>query len=233
MARVRSKNDIVKFKSIGWKSTSSAFRKMFVHTKTLPFSATDCPKLVIAHIKHPRELTEEVLQEIGSLQDAGILVMNETPVIRGVNDDPFVLAALLKQARLAGIMSLCFIVDPPSADNRSLPLASVYQLVEEASAKTPEFGERARLYLNHSSGQIEILAIEDGKAYLKYRHTGVGIRNKLMIVDCPDYTEWLDDLSLNEQRNQSITIGDEDSEDDRMSLPPGIIPNQYFLDMSD
>jgi hypothetical protein len=234
MAKVRSKNDVVKFKSIGWKNPSSAYRKMVVHTRTLPYSTTDCPKLVVSHIRHPRELTEEVLQELRDFQDAGIFVMNQTPIIRGVNDDPFVLAELLKQARENGMISVYFIVDRPSEDNRSLPLASVCRLVEEASARTPEFGETARLYLNHPTGQIEILAIEDGKAYLKYRQTDDGCRNKLMIVDCPDYADWIDDRMLHgQQRNQAIMMDDEDSEDDLMSLPPGSIANQYFIDMSD
>ena len=43
-----------------------------------------------------------------------------------------------------------------------------YHIVEEAKAGTSGLGKRVRLVMSHKSGKIEILAIQDGKAYLKY-----------------------------------------------------------------
>ena len=53
--------------------------------------------------------------------------------------------------------------------------------------------------MSHTSGKIEILAIENGKAYLKYHQSRDGDYGKLMILDCPPSASWFDDLPNNEQ----------------------------------
>jgi len=74
----------------------------------------------------------------------------------------------------------------------------VYELVEEAKARTSGLGKRVRLVMSHTSGKIEILAIEGGKAFLKYHQSREGQYGKLMILDCPPDAEWFDDLPGNE-----------------------------------
>jgi lysine 2,3-aminomutase len=48
------------------------------------------------HINHPRELTSSVLAALGRLADAGIVLLSQTVLLKGVNDDPEVLAALMR-----------------------------------------------------------------------------------------------------------------------------------------
>ena len=49
---------------------------------------------VMAHINHPREITEEARRGVReALHDAGAIVVNQTPVLRGINDDPACLAS--------------------------------------------------------------------------------------------------------------------------------------------
>jgi lysine 2,3-aminomutase len=52
------------------------------------------PVWVIVHCNHPRELSEDVLSALSRLVDAGIPVLNQAVLLRGVNDDPDTLAAL-------------------------------------------------------------------------------------------------------------------------------------------
>lgn len=75
-----------------------------------------------------------------------------------------------------------------------LPLKDVYRVVEEAKAKTSGLGKRVRLSMSHTSGKIEILAIEDGKAYLKYHQSRDNQYGRFMVLDCPDDAAWFDDL---------------------------------------
>ena len=51
---------------------------------------------VIVHANHPRELTEQVRQAVGRLVRAGIPVLSQSVLLRGVNDDPAVLEALFR-----------------------------------------------------------------------------------------------------------------------------------------
>jgi lysine 2,3-aminomutase len=48
------------------------------------------------HINHPRELTDPVRVALARLADAGIVLLSQTVLLKGVNDDPEVLAALFR-----------------------------------------------------------------------------------------------------------------------------------------
>lgn len=156
---------------------------------------------VMAHINHPREITEEARRGFQALHEAGVIVVNQTPVLRGINDDPDVLAELLDRLSWSGVTPYYFFVNRPVAGNRDfvLPLEKVYRLVEEAKARTSGLGKRVRLSMSHTSGKIEILAIENGKAYLKYHQSRDGQYGKFMVLDCPPEAAWFDDLPGSER----------------------------------
>ncbi|SDD69991.1 L-lysine 2,3-aminomutase [Paenibacillus sp. UNCCL117] len=156
---------------------------------------------VMAHINHPREITAEAKRGFEALHQAGAIVVNQTPVLRGINDDPVVLGELLDKLSWAGVTPYYFFINRPVAGNREfvLPLERVYRIVEEAKARTSGLGKRVRLSMSHSSGKIEILAIERGKAYLKYHQSREGDYGKFMMLDCPEDAAWFDDLPGSEQ----------------------------------
>jgi len=51
---------------------------------------------VVVHANHPRELTDAVPGAVGRLVRAGIPVLSQSVLLRGVNDDPAVLEALFR-----------------------------------------------------------------------------------------------------------------------------------------
>ena len=77
-----------------------------IHTRapiTAPHRVTDAlvsllkaraPVWVVVHCNHPRELSPAVLEALGRLVDAGIPVLNQAVLLREVNDDADILAAL-------------------------------------------------------------------------------------------------------------------------------------------
>lgn len=77
-----------------------------IHTRapiTAPERVTDAlvsglsarrPVWVIVHTNHPRELSEAVRGALARIVDAGVPVLNQSVLLRGVNDDPAVLAEL-------------------------------------------------------------------------------------------------------------------------------------------
>jgi len=156
---------------------------------------------IMAHVNHPREITPEARKAFQALHDAGAIVVNQTPVLKGINDDPDVLARLLDELSWAGVTPYYFFVNRPVRGNRDfvLTLEEVYRIVEEAKAKTSGLGKRVRLVMSHTSGKIEILAIENGKAYLKYHQSRDGEYGKFMVLDCPKDAAWFDDLPGNEK----------------------------------
>ena len=51
---------------------------------------------VALHANHPRELSEAARRACARLVDAGIVMVSQTVLLRGINDDPAVLAELMK-----------------------------------------------------------------------------------------------------------------------------------------
>lgn len=156
---------------------------------------------VMAHFNHPKEITQEAIRGIEALINSGVMVMNQTPVLRTINDDPDVLAELMEKLSQIGVHPYYFFINRPVAGNNDfvLPLKDVYRIVEEAKAKVAGLAKRVRLSMSHASGKIEILAIEDGKAYLKYHQSRDGNYGKFMVLDCPDDAAWFDDLPGSEK----------------------------------
>ncbi|WP_210365263.1 KamA family radical SAM protein [Bacillus sp. REN3] len=154
---------------------------------------------IMSHINHPKEITEEALKGFEALIKAGAIVLNQTPILKGINDDPEILAELLDKLTYIGVSPYYFFINRPVAGNHDfvLPLEKAYRIVEKAKAKTSGIGKRVRLVMSHSSGKIEIMAIENGKAYLKYHQSREGNYGQTMILDCPDDAAWFDDLPGN------------------------------------
>lgn len=72
---------------------------------TLPMRVTDelvralrpfHPLWVMTHFNHPKELTPEAIAAVTRLADGGFPVMNQTVLLRGVNDDAAVLESLFR-----------------------------------------------------------------------------------------------------------------------------------------
>lgn len=156
---------------------------------------------IMAHMTHPREITAEAKKAFDALHKAGAVVVNQTPIIKGINDDPDVLAELLDKLSWAGVTPYYFFINRPVAGNYDfvVPLKRVYEVVEGAKAKTSGLGKTVRIAMSHSSGKIEILAIEDGKAYLKYHQSRDGKYGDFFVLDCPDDAAWFEDLPGNEK----------------------------------
>ena len=68
-----------------------------VHPALVRALASDKAVYVVIHANHPRELTPAVREAIGRLTRAGIPVLSQSVLLRGVNDDPAVLEALLRR----------------------------------------------------------------------------------------------------------------------------------------
>jgi lysine 2,3-aminomutase len=65
----------------------------FVAALKIPGKAT----YVVVHSNHPRELTLGACTALARLADAGIPLLSQSVLLRGVNDDPETLAALMRR----------------------------------------------------------------------------------------------------------------------------------------
>jgi len=61
------------------------------------YSDATHPMYIVTHFNDPNEIAPENIEAIAKLVDAGIVVRNQGPLLRGVNDDPMILETLFKK----------------------------------------------------------------------------------------------------------------------------------------
>jgi lysine 2,3-aminomutase len=153
---------------------------------------------IVTQYNHPAEITETSLRAVARLMAVGLCFLNQTVLLRGVNDDPQVLADLQAKLAARGISPYyVFQCRPVKRVKRffQLPLDESYRIVEAAKAVLPGPCKRFRFVMSHRTGKVEVLAIIGDDIYFRYhqardrRNLGVSFRCKLTAG-----AGWLDDL---------------------------------------
>lgn len=151
---------------------------------------------IMTHFCHPRELTPQALEAAHRLQKAGAVLCNQCPLIRGVNDNPETLAALLQKCSFAGIVPYYLFQCRPALGNHAytVPIEEGYEILRKAKSKVSGLAKRLRFVMSHSSGKLEIIARTDEYTYFKY-HRAADDADSSRILICRSNPRacWLDD----------------------------------------
>lgn len=127
---------------------------------------------IVTQFNHPRELTPESLKAISLLQKRGILIKNQTVLLKGVNDSPPVLGQLLKGLTSAGIIPYYVFQCRPVKGVKNqfqVPIETGYEIVEKAKSIQNGLGKCFRYAMSHTTGKIEIIGkSSDGEMIFKY-----------------------------------------------------------------
>lgn len=125
---------------------------------------------IMTHFDHPRELTDVAVKSVNLLHKAGALLANQTPLIRGVNSNPLILAELLGKLSFIGAVPYYIFQCRPATGNKSytVPIEKGYEIIEQAKSMVSGLAKRARYTMSHTSGKIEILGKTKKFVYFKY-----------------------------------------------------------------
>ena len=125
---------------------------------------------IMVQFNHPRELTEAACRAVALLQDAGAVIMNQTPLIRGINDDPAVLSRLLGRLSFIGVNPYYVFQCRPTTGNRpfAVPVEESYRIFERARATCSGLSKQARFVMSHATGKIEVVGMTDEYTFFKY-----------------------------------------------------------------
>ncbi len=127
---------------------------------------------LITQYNHPRELTNASVAAIRLVRRLGIPVRNQTVLLRGVNDDPAVLGALLRGLTRAGIAPYYVFQCRPVSGVKAafqVPLRRGLAVVEAAKAMQNGLGKGFKYCMSHPTGKIEVLgALPGGEMLFKY-----------------------------------------------------------------
>ena len=125
---------------------------------------------VVVNFNHPRELTDVAVEGLNLLQKAGAVVIHQTPLIRGVNDDSEVLCELFNRLSFIGVAPYYVFQCRPTRGNRiySVPVEQAYGIFDEARIKGSGLAKRARFVMSHASGKIEVAGLTADQVSFRY-----------------------------------------------------------------
>jgi len=151
---------------------------------------------IVTHFVHPNELTEPAIKGIHLLEKAGAIIANQTPMIRGVNDNSQILGDLLGKLSFIGAAPYYVFQCRPAIGNKAytVPIEEGYKIVEHAKALVSGLAKRVRFVMSHSTGKIEIVGMTKERMYLKYhRAADDADSGRFLVVRRNPNAYWLDD----------------------------------------
>lgn len=127
---------------------------------------------VVTQFNHPKELTNEAVMAIRSLQDVGVVIKNQTVLLKGVNDDPDVLTELLKKLTQCGVNPYYVFQCRPVTGVKNQfqrSLEDAYDIVQEAKNRQSGIGKCFKFAFSHKTGKIEVIGkLESGELVFQY-----------------------------------------------------------------
>ena len=161
------------------------------------YSLPDRKIYIITDFNHPRELTPVSIEALDMLQNAGAILSNQTPLMRGVNDTPDVLARLLKELSFVGNTPYYVFQVRPTIGNKpfAIPIVETYKIFQNAIAQVSGLAKRVRLIMSHFTGKIEILAVTGDDIILRYHRAAKrSNEGRIMVFEAKPDAYWFDDL---------------------------------------
>ena len=160
------------------------------------YSLPDRKIFVMAHFNHPRELTEPALKGLQLLQKAGAITVNQTPLIRGVNDKAEVVAELFGRLSYNGVVPYYLFLCRPTLGNEPyiVPVEKGLEIFEEARRRLAGLAKQARLCMSHRTGKIEVVGKMDNKIVFRYQRAPNPLDcGRIMMFESDPTAGWLED----------------------------------------
>jgi len=153
---------------------------------------------VVTQFNHPREITPQSVSAVSNLIETGVMLSNQTVLLRGVNDDPDTLASLMNRLVSIGVTPYYVFQCRPVKRVKShfqVPICEGVKIVEKAKENCNGHSKRFKYVMSHKTGKVEILGIMNGEIYFKYHEAknreNLGVMFKRRV---DEKAGWLDDF---------------------------------------
>ena len=149
------------------------------------------------HFNHVKEITPAAAEAVRRLRLAGVTVNNQAVLLRGVNDRPEDLKALMDGLLRIGVnpyyLYQCMPVSGVS-HHFQVPLKQAVEIVDEARQGMDGYAKRFKFILGHDIGKLEVCGLLDGKLVLKQIHARSGHKaqaSRLILQEIGDGDGWV------------------------------------------
>ncbi len=160
------------------------------------YSTPEKKIFVMAHFNHPRELTDVALKGLMLLQKAGAQTVNQSPMIRGVNDNSEVITELFNRLSFNGVLPYYIFICRPTAGNDPfiVPIEESLEIFERSKLNLSGLAKHARLCMSHKTGKIEVVGKTDTQIIFRYHRAPNPLdRGRMMFFDRDPAACWFDD----------------------------------------
>jgi len=155
--------------------------------------------IIVTQFNHPNEITPQARKAALALREAGCAIRNQAVLLKGVNDDPMVMAALLNQLTSIGIHPYYVFQCRPvkGVTHFQVPLTKGIDIINEARERLNGLSKAFRYIMSHPRGKIEIFDKHKDQFIFKFHQNKFeGDKNILFMKPLDDQAKWLD-LELN------------------------------------
>jgi len=152
---------------------------------------------MMCHFDHPNELTPQSKEAMRRVIDAGVICLNQNPIIRGVSDNPAVMKKLWQELTYMGVAQYYVFQNRPTLGNApySVPIVKAYTNIEKAKDECSGLAKRVKYVMSHTSGKVEVAGVDSRYIYLKYHRAGNAVDNhRFLICHRDNRAIWLDQL---------------------------------------
>jgi len=151
---------------------------------------------IMVHFNHVREITDAAVKAVDALRKTGAELANQTPLIRGINDNPQAMADLFRTLSFIGVPPYYVFQCRPASGNKgyAVPLEEGYEIIEQANSIVSGLAKRARFTMSHTTGKIEVVGLTASHIFLRYHRTADNADSgRFLIYERNPAAYWLDD----------------------------------------
>ena len=154
--------------------------------------------VIVGHFDHYGEISPEAIENIVKLRGVGVQFLNQTVLLRRVNDDPDTIAKTFEKCHAIGCRPYYLFQGRPvkGASHFQVPLAEGVEIVRGVNQRLSGIQKTFKYIMSHYTGKVEILDLaEDGRLYMRYHQCPE--TDKIGRIFSRPYREgacWLDDL---------------------------------------
>jgi len=148
---------------------------------------------VITQFNHPDEITKEAQESIHILRYEGVIVRNQSVLLRGVNDSINVLCELLKKLVSIGVIPYYIFQCRPVKGAQNMFQVSMnrgYEIIEQAKKKLSGLEKNFKFICSTPAGKVEILGLYNNRLILKF-HEERNMQGKIFFQDLNTEGSWI------------------------------------------
>lgn len=156
---------------------------------------------ITTQFNHEREVTDRAVEAVRLILRSGVIINNQTVLLKGVNDNAEDLARLQGNLVRVGINPYYVFQCRPVQRVRkhfSVPVAEGYRIVEEAKAMLDGYAKRFKYVMSHRSGKLRssasgVTGCSSSIMRPRTRGTTRGFLNGLSPERPPGWMTWVSD----------------------------------------